>query len=87
MSLRVSLVSPEAVVFEGEAEMVLCRTTEGEIAFLTDHAPFLGALADGDSTVMVRPSSGSDVTITTNGGFVEVKENRVIILSDAAQVA
>ena len=87
MSLQVSLVSPEAVVYEGEAEMVVCRTTDGEIAFLNNHAEFLGALAEGESTITVRPLTGADMKITTTGGFVEVKNNKVIILSDAATIA
>ena len=45
MALRVELVSPERILFTGDAEMVICRTIGGgDIAFLTGHAPFLGAL-------------------------------------------
>ena len=39
----VAVVSPEQVLFEGEATQVITRTTEGDIAFLAGHAPFLGA--------------------------------------------
>ena len=42
----VQLVSPEQVLFDGEAEMVVCRPVEGAIAFLNGHVPYLGALAD-----------------------------------------
>jgi hypothetical protein len=45
--VEVQLVSPEQVLFTGEADMVIARTsTGGEIAFLNNHAPFLGALAN-----------------------------------------
>ena len=44
MPLAVQLVSPERILFEGEAEMVVCRPVDGEIAFLAGHVPFLGAL-------------------------------------------
>jgi F-type H+-transporting ATPase subunit epsilon len=81
--LHVELVSPERILFEGEAEMVVCRTTEGEIAFLTGHAPFLGAL--GVATVRVI-SPGSVVVAAVHGGFVEVRDDRVIILSDVAEL-
>ena len=81
--LHVELVSPERILFEGEAEMVVCRTTEGEIAFLTGHAPFLGALA----IAPVRVISPSGVTVAAvHGGFVEVRDDRVIILSDVAEL-
>ena len=42
MPMQVELVSPERILFSGEATMVVCRTTDGDVAFLTDHAPFLG---------------------------------------------
>jgi F-type H+-transporting ATPase subunit epsilon len=81
--LHVELVSPERILFEGEAEMVVCRTTEGMIAFLTGHAPLLGALA----TAPVRVVSPDGVTVAAvHGGFVEVRDDRVIILSDVAEL-
>ena len=50
----VQLVSPEAILFEGEAEMVVCRAVDGEIAFLPGHVPFLGAL-DDDAVRIIFP--------------------------------
>ena len=45
MSLQVELVSPERILYSGQADMVIARTVGGgEIAFLTGHAPFVGAL-------------------------------------------
>jgi F-type H+-transporting ATPase subunit epsilon len=64
--------------------MVVCRTPDGEVAFLTGHAPFLGVLEAG--TVKVKPVAGADVTVTVGGGFVEVKDDKVSILSDAADI-
>ena len=77
MALHVELVSPERIVYSGEANMVICRTTDGEIAFLTGHAPFVGALGTG--TVTIRVGSGvstNDVEATIDGGFVEVRDDR-----------
>ena len=45
--MQVELVSPERILFSGQAEMVICRTADGDIAFLADHAPFIGALEIG----------------------------------------
>ena len=45
MPFLVELVSPERILFEGEAVMVVARTTGGDIAFLPGHVPYLGALA------------------------------------------
>lgn len=84
MTLNVELVSPERILFSGEAEMVACRTGGGEIAFLTGHVPFLGSL--GTAVVRVHREGGEVVRAAVHGGFVEVKDNRVILLSDVAEL-
>lgn len=85
MSLAVELVSPERVLWSGEAEMVITRTIGGgDIAFLDGHAPFVGALGIGVLTV--TPSDGPDEHIAVHGGFVEVSDNTVTILSDVAEL-
>lgn len=84
MPLDVELVSPERILFSGEAEMVVCRTSDGEVAFLTGHAPFLGALGIG--IVRVHQGGGDSVRAAVHGGFVQVKDNKVIVLSDVAEL-
>ena len=86
MSLQVELVSPERILWTGEADMVIARTVGGgDIAFLSGHAPFVGALDIGK--VVVRPPQGDDELVAVHGGFIEVSNDRVTILSDVAEVA
>ncbi|HVF33520.1 MAG TPA: F0F1 ATP synthase subunit epsilon [Acidimicrobiales bacterium] len=85
MSLQVELVSPERILYSGEADMVIARTAGGDIAFLTGHAPFVGALGIGK--VVIRETAGTSVTAAVHGGFVEIKDTRVSILSDVAELA
>jgi F-type H+-transporting ATPase subunit epsilon len=82
-TLHVQIVSPEQVLYEGEGEMVVCRTTDGELAFLPGHAPFLGALGTG--TVRVVLPQGEQVA-AVHEGFVEVSDDRVVVLSDVAEL-
>ena len=84
MSLAVEVVSPERILWSGEADMVVARTTDGDIAFLTGHAPFIGALGIG--AVIVEESNKQQTKIAVHGGFVEVSNNRVTILSDGADL-
>ena len=84
MPMQVELVSPERILFSGEADMVICRTTAGDIAFLPDHAAFLGLLEI--HPLKIRLSDGTDEIVAVHGGIVEVSENRVIILSDEAEL-
>ena len=77
-------MSPERVLYEGEAKMVVVRTLGGgDIAFEDNHAPFLGALADWPARVKFE--DGSQAWFAVHGGFVEVSHNHVIILSDLAE--
>jgi F-type H+-transporting ATPase subunit epsilon len=83
--LTVEVVSPERVLYTGEGDMVVCRTSEGEIAFLAGHVPFLGALGIGVVRVLL-PGEGEQA-VAVHGGFVEVSNDRVIVLSDVAELA
>ena len=82
-TLHVQVVSPELVLYEGDAEMVVCRTTEGEIAFLPGHVPFLGALG----TALVRVIlPEAEQAVAVHEGFVEVSRDHVVVLSDIAEL-
>ena len=85
MAIQVELVSPERILYSGEAEMVIARTVGGgDIAFLPGHAPFVGALEI--ATVTIR-SGGADELVAVHGGFVEVSNDTVTILSDVAELS
>ncbi len=82
-SFQVDIVTPEAVVWSGEAEMLLARTTEGDIGVLADHEPTMAALATG--AVSIR--HGSTVTAAgIHGGFLQIFRNQVTLLTDSAQL-
>jgi F-type H+-transporting ATPase subunit epsilon len=84
-SMTVEVVSPERVLFSGEATMVITRTQGGgEIAFLPGHAPFLGALSENHTRVFLV--DGSTIDLAVHAGFVEVSNSKVSILSDVAEL-
>ena len=86
MPLAVELVSPERTLFSGEANWVRARTVGGgDIAFLSGHAPFIGALATW--TVEISLVGGGDELVAVHGGFIEVSGDHVKILSDLAEMA
>ncbi len=84
MALVAQLVSPERVLYEGEADMVVCRTSDGEIAFLPGHVPFVGSL--GIAKVRILLPEKGEVAAAVHGGFVEVSHDTVTILSDVAEL-
>jgi F-type H+-transporting ATPase subunit epsilon len=85
MTLHVQIVSPERVLWSGEAEWVTTRVVEGgDITFLTGHVAYLGALDIG--RLQVHAADGTDVAFAVHGGFVEVSNNQVSVLSDVAEL-
>ena len=85
MALHVELVSPEEQVFSAEAEMVIARSVDGDIAFQTGHVPFIGVL-DTNRLKVLLPDGGEQL-IAVHRGFVEVSHDHVTILSDVAELA
>ncbi len=85
MPVHVELVSPERMLFTGDVDMVVCRTSDGDIAFLPGHERFLGALGIG--VVRMIHDDGHEDTAAIHGGFVEVGDDRVIVLTDVAEMA
>lgn len=84
-TLRVELVSPERVLFSGEATQVITRTLQGgEVAFLPGHAAFLGALTENHTRIYL--ADGRIQNVAVHLGFVEVGADHVTILSDAAEL-
>ena len=74
--LKLKIVSPEKVVYEGEAENVKVPGTLGAFEILNDHAPIISSLGDG--RVEYTTLQGHE-QLDVQGGFVEVKKNEVIL--------
>lgn len=83
-TLQAQIVSPEEILYTGEAEMVVCRTSDGDIAFLPGHVPLLGSL--GTAKVRALLPGGGEQVAAVHGGFVEVSNDSVKILSDVAEL-
>jgi F-type H+-transporting ATPase subunit epsilon len=88
------LVTPTRTLFSGHAEMIVCRAVEGEIAFLANHMPYIGALDIGVVRIIgpgtdneIVAASEAEIRLAVHGGFVEVKDNQVIMLADEAELA
>ncbi|WP_326551960.1 F0F1 ATP synthase subunit epsilon [Micromonospora sp. NBC_01813] len=84
--LHVELVAVEQMVWSGEAEMVVARTTEGELGVLPGHAPMLGQLAEPGQVRITLPGR-EQVAYDVAGGFLSVTSHGVTILAEEATPA
>jgi F-type H+-transporting ATPase subunit epsilon len=80
---KLSVVTPERVVFEQNARSVIAPGSEGYLGILTDHAPLITALIPGKLTVTDDTNQTSEFAL--GGGFLEVAHNVVTILADAIE--
>ena len=79
------LITPTRVVFEGDAELVIAVTSEGEEGILPKHAPFLAALRPGVLRANVAEGGKSErMELATSEGFMQALPDRVTVLVDDA---
>ena len=81
---NVDVVSPEGTLWSGDAKFLVARTTEGEIGILAGHEPLMAALSAG--AVLIEHDGDQRTTIAVHGGFMQVVENRVTLLTDRAKI-
>jgi F-type H+-transporting ATPase subunit epsilon len=79
--LTVAIISPEATIFEGEADMVVAPAWDGEVGVLRGHAPMLVLLGSG---VMRVTRAGKLERFHVSGGFMQVADDVVTVLSERA---
>lgn len=83
--LPVEIVAVDGEVWSGEAEMVIARTTDGELGVLAHHAPLLGVLVEG-GMVRIQQLDGDEIRVAVDGGFISVSAGGVQILAESAEL-
>jgi F-type H+-transporting ATPase subunit epsilon len=78
--LTVSVISPEAVLFEGTAESVVAPAFDGEVGILTGHAPMMTLLGKGE----LKLGAGGEERFRVEGGFLQVVDDVVRVVTERA---
>ncbi len=81
--MRVTVISPEQSVFEGEATAVVAPAHDGEVGILPRHAPFMTLLGEGRLTV--RQDEGDDKVFRVKGGILQVVDDVVNVVAEHAE--
>ena len=80
--MHVTVISPSAAMFDGDADAVTAPAFDGEVGILTGHAPFMTLLGRG----LLRVRSGEKVSeFRVEGGFLQVVGDRVRVVAEHVQ--
>ena len=79
--MKVSVISPEKTIYEGEADSIIVPAWDGQVGVMKGHAPMLVLLGEGEMHVK---TGGSDQTFQISGGFMQVADDVVTVLSEHA---
>lgn len=83
--MTVNVVTPNGLVYDHHASLVVAKTLSGEIGILANHIPIVAPLTI-DEVKIRRADSDTHVDwVAVNGGIIEVKDNLVTILADSAE--
>lgn len=83
-ALKVSVISPERVLFEGTARGVIAPAFDGEVGILPLHAPLMTLLGKG--TLRIDTAQG-EKRYTVDGGFLQVVDDQVRVVTEQATAA
>jgi len=79
--LTVSVISPEAVLFEGTTDSVVAPAFDGEVGILTGHAPMMTLLGKGTLRL------GTGASFRVEGGFLQIVDDKVRVVTEHASKA
>ncbi|HVX41122.1 MAG TPA: ATP synthase F1 subunit epsilon [Gemmatimonadaceae bacterium] len=81
--LNVSVISPEAVLYEGTTDSIVAPAFDGEVGILTGHAPLMTLLGKG----VLRLGGAGGQRFNVDGGFLQVVDNTVRVVTETASGA
>ncbi|MFD2368435.1 F0F1 ATP synthase subunit epsilon [Brevibacillus sp. GCM10020057] len=82
--MTVEVVTPERVVYSGQAEMVIARGVAGDLGILPNHMPLVSPLKT--APVRIKTEGEKEVKMAVSGGFMEVRGDKVTILAETAEL-
>lgn len=78
------IVTPERKVYAQNVRMIIAKGTEGELGILPNHIPLVTPLRIAPLTI--KHENGQTEVVAVNGGFMEVRKDKVVILAESAEL-
>jgi F-type H+-transporting ATPase subunit epsilon len=81
--MKLEIITPDRKVYEGDVASIRVPGKKGSFQVLKDHAPIISTLENGP--VIIVDQQGNNVNFEINGGVIEVKQNKIILLAEAVR--
>lgn len=80
--MHLEIITPDKKIFEGEVKLIQLPGSKGGFEILNNHAPILSTLEKG--TIKIQDKNGKELFFEVDGGVVENKSNKIIVLIETA---
>ncbi len=81
--MKIEIITPDKKIYDGEAKSVRVPGKKGSFQVLKDHAPIISTLENGP--VIIVDMAGNESIFEINGGVIEVKANKIILLAESVK--
>lgn len=81
--MKIEIITPEKKIFEGDIKSIRVPGKKGSFQVLKDHAPIISTLENGP--VIIVDQAGTETRYEINGGVIEVKQNKIILLAESVK--
>ena len=81
--MKVEIITPDKRVYEGDIKSIRVPGKKGSFQVLKDHAPIISTLEKGP--VIIADQAGAEIRYEIEGGVIEVKANKIILLAESVK--
>ncbi len=81
--MKIEIITPDSKIYEGDIKSIRVPGKKGSFQVLKDHAPIISTLENG--LVVIVDMDNAETRYNINGGVIEVKQNRIILLAESVQ--
>jgi F-type H+-transporting ATPase subunit epsilon len=81
--MKIEIITPDKKIYEGDIRSIRVPGKKGSFQVLKDHAPIISTLENGP--VFIVDQDGKEINLEINGGVIEVKMNKIILLAESAK--
>lgn len=80
--INLQIITPEKIAYKDKADQITLPTGDGEITIMANHIPLISTMKHGE---LVIKNDGKEIPMAVCNGFVEVRKNCIIIMTDIAE--